>query len=121
MLIDELVYLCLLLFFFVSVLAMSSLIFYDIVDDSVVAINAGGPYGGTPGNNENEASGHPVGQNTYEDGYNVSQVCHIPSFGLQYKYIMLSVIHVSVKGVEVYGSFHMRKLFILIMLLSPSI
>lgn len=33
----------------------------------------GGPYGGTPGKNENEASGNPVGQNTYEDGYNIPQ------------------------------------------------
>lgn len=50
-------------------------------------INVGGPYGGTPGKNENEASGNPVGQNTYEDGYNIPQVCHSPHailFLLQY-------------------------------------
>lgn len=41
-------------------------------------INVGGPYGGTPGKNENEASGNLVGQNTYEDGYNIPQVCHSP-------------------------------------------
>ncbi|PON40583.1 Protein FLX-like [Parasponia andersonii] len=35
--------------------------------------NAAAPYGGTPGNNENEASGHPVGQNAYEDGYAATQ------------------------------------------------
>ncbi|GMY24457.1 protein FLX-like 2 [Fagus crenata] len=34
---------------------------------------AGGPYGGTPAKNENEASGNPVGQNAYEDGYNIPQ------------------------------------------------
>ncbi|KAI4352295.1 hypothetical protein L6164_006562 [Bauhinia variegata] len=34
---------------------------------------SGGPYGGTPGNIENEASGHPVGQNSYEDGYGHAQ------------------------------------------------
>lgn len=33
----------------------------------------GGPYGGTPGKNENEASGNPVGQNAYEDGYGIPQ------------------------------------------------
>ncbi|KAJ9147417.1 hypothetical protein P3X46_029582 [Hevea brasiliensis] len=32
---------------------------------------AGGPYGGATGNNENEASGRPVGQNIYEDSYGV--------------------------------------------------
>ncbi|XP_061353631.1 protein FLX-like 2 [Gastrolobium bilobum] len=31
------------------------------------------PYGGTPGTNENEASGLPLGKNTYEDGYPVAQ------------------------------------------------
>ncbi|WCJ25438.1 Protein FLX-like 2 [Euphorbia peplus] len=30
---------------------------------------AGGPYGGATGNNESEASGRPIGQNMYEDGY----------------------------------------------------
>ncbi|KAG6656187.1 hypothetical protein I3843_04G004300 [Carya illinoinensis] len=34
---------------------------------------AGGPYGGTPGKNENEASGNPAGQSAYEDGYNIPQ------------------------------------------------
>ena len=38
-----------------------------------------GPYGTTQ-NNEMEASGHPAGQNTYEDGYGVGQVCHIHIF-----------------------------------------
>lgn len=32
-----------------------------------------GQYGGTTGNNENDASGHPVGQNAYEDGYGIHQ------------------------------------------------
>ncbi|XP_052729309.1 protein FLX-like 2 isoform X4 [Vigna angularis] len=32
-----------------------------------------GPYGGTSGTNDNEASGLPVGQNAYEDGYSVMQ------------------------------------------------
>ncbi|XP_061362095.1 protein FLX-like 2 [Gastrolobium bilobum] len=32
-----------------------------------------GPYGGTSGTNENEASGLPVGQNAYEDSYAVVQ------------------------------------------------
>lgn len=73
-----------LLFTFISLrfrlLAMSPLTSYDIVDDSIVATNAGGPYGGTPGSNENEASGHPVGQHAYEDGYSVPQVWQLPSF-----------------------------------------
>ncbi|KAF8389851.1 hypothetical protein HHK36_024368 [Tetracentron sinense] len=35
---------------------------------------AGGPYGSTTGYKENEVSGHhPVGQNSYEDGYGVPQ------------------------------------------------
>ncbi|XP_062106379.1 protein FLX-like 2 [Humulus lupulus] len=33
----------------------------------------GAPYGITPGNNDNEASGHHVGQNAYEDGYGAPQ------------------------------------------------
>jgi len=37
--------------------------------------NSGGPYGGTSGTNDSEASGLPVGQNAYEDGYSVMQVC----------------------------------------------
>ncbi|OIW12320.1 hypothetical protein TanjilG_32436 [Lupinus angustifolius] len=32
-----------------------------------------GPYGGTTGTNENEASGLPPGRNAYEDGYAVAQ------------------------------------------------
>uniref|UniRef100_A0A803QKF6 Protein FLX-like 2 n=1 Tax=Cannabis sativa TaxID=3483 RepID=A0A803QKF6_CANSA len=36
----------------------------------------GAPYGITPGTNDNEASGHPVGQNAYEDGYGASQQSH---------------------------------------------
>ncbi|KAK4284301.1 hypothetical protein QN277_001155 [Acacia crassicarpa] len=32
-----------------------------------------GPYGGTPGNNENDASAHPGGQNAYEEGYAAAQ------------------------------------------------
>lgn len=42
-------------------------------------IVAGGPYGG-PAGNESEASGHPAGKNTYEDGYGIpqSQVSQIP-------------------------------------------
>ncbi|KAK8507841.1 hypothetical protein V6N13_140582 [Hibiscus sabdariffa] len=32
-----------------------------------------GQYGGATGNNENNASGHPVGQKTYEDGYGIHQ------------------------------------------------
>ncbi|XP_021290681.1 protein FLX-like 2 isoform X2 [Herrania umbratica] len=32
-----------------------------------------GQYGGATGNNENEASGHPVGQNAYEDGFVIHQ------------------------------------------------
>jgi len=39
--------------------------------------NSGGPYGGTSGTNENEASGLPVGQNAYEDGYSIMQVCDV--------------------------------------------
>lgn len=37
--------------------------------------HSGAPYGGTSGTNENEASGLPGGQNAYEDGYSVMQVC----------------------------------------------
>ncbi|XP_019451393.1 PREDICTED: protein FLX-like 2 isoform X2 [Lupinus angustifolius] len=32
-----------------------------------------GPYGGIPGTNENEASGLPLGQNAYDQGYAVAQ------------------------------------------------
>ncbi|XVE77430.1 hypothetical protein DITRI_Ditri13aG0061900 [Diplodiscus trichospermus] len=32
-----------------------------------------GQYGGATGNNENDASGHPVGQNAYEDTYGIHQ------------------------------------------------
>ncbi|XWS46431.1 hypothetical protein CRYUN_Cryun14cG0066100 [Craigia yunnanensis] len=32
-----------------------------------------GQYGGATGNNENDASGHHVGQNAYEDGYGIHQ------------------------------------------------
>lgn len=39
-------------------------------------LHVGGPYGTTQ-NNEIEASGNSTGQNTYEDGYGVAQVCHI--------------------------------------------
>lgn len=41
--------------------------------------NVGGPYGGPTGYNEGEASGHhhPIGHNSYEDGYGVPQVCHL--------------------------------------------
>lgn len=33
-----------------------------------------GQYGGATGNNENDASGHPGGQNAYEDSYGIHQV-----------------------------------------------
>lgn len=95
-----------LLFTFISLsfrlLAMSPLTSYDIVDDSIVATNAGGPYGGTPGSNENEASGHPVGQHVYEDGYSVPQVCNFHLFGCNNS--MLYVIHIIVKRIEEYGN-----------------
>ncbi|XP_022759341.1 protein FLX-like 2 [Durio zibethinus] len=32
-----------------------------------------GQYGGATGNNENDPSGYPVGQNAYEDGYGINQ------------------------------------------------
>ncbi|XP_038996367.1 protein FLX-like 2 isoform X2 [Hibiscus syriacus] len=35
--------------------------------------NAVGQYGSAAGNNENDAYGHPVGQNAYEDGYGIDQ------------------------------------------------
>ncbi|KAE8679761.1 NAD(P)-binding Rossmann-fold superfamily protein, putative isoform 1 [Hibiscus syriacus] len=44
-----------------------------LLDGSYVESNAAGQYGGATGNNENDASGHPVGQNTYEDGYVIHQ------------------------------------------------
>ncbi|CAI8585127.1 unnamed protein product [Vicia faba] len=37
------------------------------------ADRSSGPYGGTSGTNNKEASGLPVGQNAYEDGYAVAQ------------------------------------------------
>ncbi|KAJ7971171.1 Protein FLX-like [Quillaja saponaria] len=45
----------------------------ELTNTANVDRRTGGPYGGTPGNNENEASGLPVGQNAYEDGYSVAQ------------------------------------------------
>ncbi|KAI4346788.1 hypothetical protein L6164_007656 [Bauhinia variegata] len=41
----------------------------ELANNPNVDRRSSGPYGGTPGNNENEASGLPVGQNSYEDGY----------------------------------------------------
>ncbi|KAH7532839.1 hypothetical protein FEM48_Zijuj04G0065100 [Ziziphus jujuba var. spinosa] len=41
----------------------------ELVNTSSADRRTGGPYGGTAGNNENDTSGHPVGQNAYEDGY----------------------------------------------------
>lgn len=52
--------------------------FSCFVDWSWRAINLGGPYGGTSATNNNEASGLPVGQNAYEDGYAAAQVCDDP-------------------------------------------
>jgi hypothetical protein len=46
--------------------------------DHSVQYNLGGPYGGTSGTNDNAASGLPLGQNAYEDGYAVAQVCDDP-------------------------------------------
>ncbi|KAK8480836.1 hypothetical protein V6N12_005570 [Hibiscus sabdariffa] len=37
-----------------------------------------GQYGGATGNNENGASGHPVGQNAYEVGYGIHKVRNLP-------------------------------------------
>ena len=64
------------------------LTFFGIILSSLSSLNlllifwwlhVGGPYGTTP-NNEIEASGNAAGQNTYEDGYGVAQVCHIFHF-----------------------------------------
>ncbi|CAK7335125.1 unnamed protein product [Dovyalis caffra] len=45
----------------------------ELTKTANVDIRNGGPYGGPTGNNESEASGHPVGQNIYEDGYGIPQ------------------------------------------------
>ncbi|KAK9272934.1 hypothetical protein L1049_003313 [Liquidambar formosana] len=46
----------------------------ELTNTANVERRPGGPYGGSTGYNENEASGHhPVGQNAYEDGYGVPQ------------------------------------------------
>ncbi|KAK8639240.1 hypothetical protein V6N13_137631 [Hibiscus sabdariffa] len=43
------------------------------INGSYMKPNEVGQYGGATGNNENDTSGHPVGQNAYEDGYGVHQ------------------------------------------------
>ncbi|XP_044478953.1 protein FLX-like 2 [Mangifera indica] len=45
----------------------------ELTNASNVDRRAGGPYGTETGNSENGASGRPVGQNAYEDGYGVPQ------------------------------------------------
>ncbi|CAJ1837159.1 unnamed protein product [Sphenostylis stenocarpa] len=45
----------------------------ELTNTANVDRRSSGPYGGTSGTNENEASGLPVGQNAYEDGYSVMQ------------------------------------------------
>lgn len=45
----------------------------ELTNTANVDRRSSGPYGGTSGTNENEASGLPMGQNAYEDGYSVMQ------------------------------------------------
>ncbi|XP_027926165.1 protein FLX-like 2 [Vigna unguiculata] len=45
----------------------------ELTNTANVDRRSSGPYGGTSGSNENEASGLPVGQNDYEDDYSVMQ------------------------------------------------
>ncbi|KAK7340773.1 hypothetical protein VNO77_21486 [Canavalia gladiata] len=45
----------------------------ELTNTANVDRRTSGPYGGTSGTNENEASGLHVGQNAYEDGYSVMQ------------------------------------------------
>ncbi|CAB4274634.1 unnamed protein product [Prunus armeniaca] len=45
----------------------------ELLNNSNVDRRTGAPYYGTPGNNENEATGHTIGQNAYEDSYGVPQ------------------------------------------------
>ncbi|KHN14477.1 hypothetical protein glysoja_029739 [Glycine soja] len=45
----------------------------ELTNTANVDRRSSGPYGGTSGTNENEASGLPVGQNAYEDGYSFMQ------------------------------------------------
>ncbi|XP_027351646.1 protein FLX-like 2 [Abrus precatorius] len=45
----------------------------ELTNTANVDRRTSGPYGGTSGTNENEASGLPGGQNAYEDGYSVVQ------------------------------------------------
>ncbi|KAK7295591.1 hypothetical protein RJT34_18501 [Clitoria ternatea] len=45
----------------------------ELTNTANVDRRSSGPYGGTSGTNENEASVLPVGQNAYEDGYSVAQ------------------------------------------------
>ncbi|KAJ8751821.1 hypothetical protein K2173_026015 [Erythroxylum novogranatense] len=45
----------------------------ELTNTPNVDIRTGGPYGTASGNNENEVTGRPVGQNLYEDSYGTSQ------------------------------------------------
>ncbi|KAB2073414.1 hypothetical protein ERO13_A07G072900v2 [Gossypium hirsutum] len=45
----------------------------ELMNASNVDRRTVGQYGGATGNNENDASGHPVGQNAYEDSYGIHQ------------------------------------------------
>ncbi|KAE9619927.1 hypothetical protein Lal_00040259 [Lupinus albus] len=45
----------------------------ELTKTAIVDQRSSGAYGGTAGTNENEASGLPLGQNAYEDGYAVAQ------------------------------------------------
>ncbi|KAL5808255.1 hypothetical protein ACOSQ3_028946 [Xanthoceras sorbifolium] len=45
----------------------------ELTNPANIDRRSGGSYGAVNGNNENETSGHPVGQNAYEDGYGASQ------------------------------------------------
>ncbi|XP_009373710.2 LOW QUALITY PROTEIN: protein FLX-like 2 [Pyrus x bretschneideri] len=45
----------------------------ELLNNSNVDRRTGAPYYGTPGNNENEATGQAMGQNAFEDSYGVQQ------------------------------------------------
>ncbi|PNX88786.1 hypothetical protein L195_g044900, partial [Trifolium pratense] len=45
----------------------------ELTNTANVDQRSSGPYGGTSGTNDNAASGLPLGQNAYEDGYAVAQ------------------------------------------------
>lgn len=85
-------------------------LFIRTVDCSSKKLNAVGQYGGAAVSNENEASGHPMGQSAYEDGYGIHQVCDIHD---GFSYVVdscntLSIVRVTEKHLERVNGSHVK-------------